>query len=563
MSLLSISIQAGILIAVITIIRALTINHLPKKTFIVLWGITLLRLITPLSLPSPLSVYSLANRVGMISDGPTTNFSLVNFSTLTIIPQTAGNASPLAMPTISMWLFVWGLGAVLCASYYALGYLRYSRKFAVSCSVENDFIADWLRSNQLKRKITVRQSDFILTPLTYGILQPVILMPPNIDWTDTQRLRYVLAHEYEHIRRFDSATKILLTLALCIHWFNPLVWAMYVLSNQDLELSCDEAVVHTFGETMKSAYALTLINMEERKKGIMPFANNFSKNAIEERIKAIMNYKKTSIFSVLVAALLVGVTTTAFALNAPVANSTPAKVKLADTASVTPQESTNASKSNTTVSSEIIPLHINSSKVQFDDSLYHWPSNVIEVTNTSDQAIMDYEIVCLAYDKNGKALELYWDAKNVAANGEVGSIGFASDGTDYGIVTGIYPVSPKAFSHVYRIMQQHPPADLIHSFEKERGKAWVENWLREWKQSEESFARDNAIEPKDIQTSTAVLFDGWKQSTGEHNAKYIITCIKQVTFTNGEIWTNPAYDGWLKDYQANTIKVSTLENYYN
>ena len=101
-----------------------------------------------------------------------------------------------------------------------------------------------------------------------------------------------------------------------MHWFNPLVWVMYILANRDIELSCDEAVVRLFGETTKAAYARALISMEETKSGFAPLCNNFNKNAIEERITAIMKFKKASIFSLALAlALVVGVTT-AFATSA-------------------------------------------------------------------------------------------------------------------------------------------------------------------------------------------------------------------------------------------------------
>lgn len=69
-------------------------------------------------------------------------------------------------------------------------------------------------------------------------------MSISTDLENTKMLQYVFAHEYVHIRRFDSITKLVLITALCMHWFNPLVWAMYVLANRDIELSCDEAVIH-------------------------------------------------------------------------------------------------------------------------------------------------------------------------------------------------------------------------------------------------------------------------------------------------------------------------------
>ena len=76
MGLLQMSLSGAVMIIAIIVIRALAINHLPKKTFLILWGIVLLRLMVPFSIPSALSVYSLAERneawisLGQILSGP-------------------------------------------------------------------------------------------------------------------------------------------------------------------------------------------------------------------------------------------------------------------------------------------------------------------------------------------------------------------------------------------------------------------------------------------------------------------------------------------------------------
>ena len=75
-------------------------------------------------------------------------------------------------------------------------------------------------------------------------------------------------------------------------------------------------MIHRFGNNSKSTYAHTLISMEEQKIGFMPFCNNFSKNAIEERITAIMKTRKTTVVSLVLAALIVAGTTTVFATSA-------------------------------------------------------------------------------------------------------------------------------------------------------------------------------------------------------------------------------------------------------
>lgn len=189
-------------------------------------------------------------------------------------------------------------------------------EFQAALPIQNDFVEQWQKTHSAKRPVLVRQSDKVSAPLSYGLWKSVILMPKKTDWNDIGQLEYILLHEYVHICHHDSAVKLISAFTLCVHWFNPLVWVMYFLLQRDIELACDESVVRRFGEQSKSIYANMLIDMEARKSGLMPLCNNFSKNAIEERIMAIMKMKKTSVMAVLLsAALIVGVAA-AFATSA-------------------------------------------------------------------------------------------------------------------------------------------------------------------------------------------------------------------------------------------------------
>lgn len=318
MSLLRMSFAGAVMILVVTVIRALTIYKVPKKTFMVLWGIILARLLIPFSIPSALSVYSLFGKKEPVIDniGGTT---VTN--PLPIIQagqMTASSNHTVNSTSVSSWVIIWIMGALICALVFSITYWKCYREFQTSLPVDNDFTRNWLNNHQIKRRISIRQSPLISTPLTFGIFHPVILMPKTTDWTNEKVLQYVLAHEFVHIRRLDTIMKLLLIAALCVHWFNPFVWMMYILASRDMELSCDEAVLHLFGEHEKSAYARTLISMEETRSGFTPLCNNFSKNALEKRMTAIMKTKKSTIFSIALAAFIVVGTTTAFATSAKV-----------------------------------------------------------------------------------------------------------------------------------------------------------------------------------------------------------------------------------------------------
>ena len=107
-------------------------------------------------------------------------------------------------------------------------------------------------------------SDQIVSPLTYGILRPVIILPKRMDWEDHNSLYFVLTHELAHIKRWDAAWKLCLAAVLAVHWFNPLVWMMYALANRDIELACDEKVIRTVGSKRRVAYARVLVEWEAR-----------------------------------------------------------------------------------------------------------------------------------------------------------------------------------------------------------------------------------------------------------------------------------------------------------
>lgn len=318
MDLLEVSFCGAVFILAVAIIRTTAINHLPKKLFLVLWEIIFLRLLIPFTIPSPFSVYTLIDRsiptpssFKTESVGITPSLSQEHFAIMQGIEQSAANRLP-----VSVWVIVWCAGMLFFAVAFAISYLRCRTEFRTALPANNAYVEQWLKEQPLKRRISIKQSDRIVTPLTYGVFHPVILMPKETDWENVTQLQYIFSHEYVHIFRLDALTKLIAALVLCIHWFNPCVWVMYILFNRDLELACDESVIRQFGEKSKSAYSLMLINMEAKKSGLLPFCNNFSKNAIEERITAIMSIKRMTFVTLTSSCLIVFVTVCLFATSA-------------------------------------------------------------------------------------------------------------------------------------------------------------------------------------------------------------------------------------------------------
>ena len=324
MSLLHLSFLGAVMIAAIAVIRAWTLHKLPKKTFCILWWIVLIRLLVPYSLPCHFSVYSM---LSLKNQGYETQQVHAVPTVYRMNPVHTGNiphaSAPVSFDTVSIrpQTVVWLVGMLGLGLYFIISYSICRKRFAESLPIENEYTNNWCKTHRTLRSISIRVCDRISSPLTYGLIHPVILMPKKTDWEDTNVLNDVLTHEYVHIKRLDAVFKLLLAAALCVHWFNPMVWMMYILAQRDIELSCDEAVIRILGST-KASYAMALIQMEEQKAGVSLIGNSFSRNALKERIIAIMKLKKMTPIAAAAAAFFVVGTTVAFATN-----NAPAKAK--------------------------------------------------------------------------------------------------------------------------------------------------------------------------------------------------------------------------------------------
>ncbi len=350
MDILQMSVYGGVMVLAIVAVRLAVLRFLPKRMLVILWCIALARLLVPLEIPSRFSVYSFVGKqaeadgnaiwrqndaedrmlrpqaqtdsitkvrqAGEAYGGELSEQSKMDDGALlTKVGATKGTGH-------LAWI-IWGTGAAACGIFFLAAYIRSLREFRMSLPARSDCVARWEECLRLAqgsfpwrrrlergrrgtvRPVTVRVSDRTDVPLTYGIFQPVILLPKEIEQEGAkqpEKLNYVLWHEYMHIRHGDCLLKLIVVAAVCMHWFNPLVWAMYVLINRDIELACDESVVRHCGIDSKALYADMLIGMEARKSGLAPFCSYFGRNAAEERIRAVMGIKKKSLGIAILAA---------------------------------------------------------------------------------------------------------------------------------------------------------------------------------------------------------------------------------------------------------------------
>ena len=501
MTLLEVSFSGAVFIIAVVIIRAIAINSLPKKTFLVLWEMVLLRLVIPFTIPSAFSIYTLINNTistPTFFEAETNNVASAVSREYFVVIQ--GIEQPVTnIPFVSVWFVVWCIGMILFAGFFIVSYLRCWIEFRTALPVNNDYVEQWIKERPLKRRISIKQSDRISTPLTYGVLHPVILMPKQTDWKNINQLRYIFSHEYVHIYRFDTITKLIAAYALCIHWFNPLVWVMYILFNRDIELACDESVIRQFGDKSKSAYSLMLISMEAKKSGLSPLCNNFSKNAIEERITAIMNTKRTTIITLLSACLIVLVTVSLFATSAIASTDS----KTSDMLTINDPK-TNTSDIIADVKGSMMIIHESADILHYEDGA---PYIHDILTNNTDSTIVETQYCMLAYNENGSPLKLYWNFLDSSAE--------------------------SSFENIVRTKTNILP----NQTEQYRG-----GWSLYDGEIMEVFP---------------------KVGNGEANqVAYSLFCLKQVVFEDGTVWNNSNYENWFKTYAGKEIAIDELQNYY-
>lgn len=292
MSLIEISLVASLQIASILAIRALALYKLPKVLFVYLWWTVLARLF----LPGQISFAWFGGKLPANID-----FSAVaakgNVARAWNMEHFA-NALPIL---IAIWLVVAAIVFLLFTGLHIVA----RREYRCSLPVAHSAVVDWLAQHPLRRKLCVRQSDRIDSPITYGVFCPVILLPSSANWDDSEKLNCMLLHEWMHCKHFDVLVKWLLVIAVSLYWFNPLVWVMFLFANRDMELYCDECVVLQLGLKARASYAHTLVSLENRRQNFMPIVGTFEGHSLKERVEAIMkSKKKTSVTALLIVALV-------------------------------------------------------------------------------------------------------------------------------------------------------------------------------------------------------------------------------------------------------------------
>ncbi|MDY4507460.1 MAG: M56 family metallopeptidase, partial [Candidatus Faecousia sp.] len=126
---------------------------------------------------------------------------------------------------------------------------------------------------------------------------------------------FIIAHERHHIRRHDPLWKLLGYCALCLHWFNPLVWLAFCLAGKDMEMSCDEAVIKRLGEHIRADYSQALLRLATHKRIVSGMPLAFGEGDTKGRVMNMAKWKKPKVWVSVLCVALCLVILAACALN--------------------------------------------------------------------------------------------------------------------------------------------------------------------------------------------------------------------------------------------------------
>lgn len=191
---------------------------------------------------------------------------------------------------ISLWMSDWILMIGLCwlflisgfSVYEIIKYHRLTRKLKKITEKRTCFLPEI-------GDVEYRISPLIGSPYTIGFLKPFIVAPESLE--DSRLSEMILRHEYSHLRRHDSAVKLLCLLAICLHFYNPLTLLTLLLYTSFSENIADQAATEGFTTEERKAYAVALVNLSARNRQVpVVWKNNLlgAKHTMKRRVEFIM-----------------------------------------------------------------------------------------------------------------------------------------------------------------------------------------------------------------------------------------------------------------------------------
>ncbi len=341
------SLTAGMIAGLVLVIRAVIGKKLPRRVCYALWGVVLVRLLLPVSLPSPASIFNPTEYTPQYTieqDFRANTAPQVTFPSNgihregTTIPEASAPdqaeqqpvqrpetsqpelsrpeqpPSPAAPEKAPLWApswpvllaAVWLGGAALFLLSGAGSYLFLRQRYRTACLLPDQSLFERCNSmlrRPFRRPVQLYRSSYASSPLVIGLFRPRIILPEE-EVPEEQAVCMVL-HELVHIRRGDHLIRLLSLMAASIHWFNPMIWLAFRFSAKDMELSCDEAALSRLGADSSKTYATALLELSVRQHRPFSPLLMFGESNLKSRVKNALSYKRPTLWISIAAVLVV------------------------------------------------------------------------------------------------------------------------------------------------------------------------------------------------------------------------------------------------------------------
>lgn len=336
------------LILALLALRRLFRKVLSRRAQYTLWGLVLLRLLVPASLPAadfslltaaePVvsglegqALYLSPSRVTLTApEGPLPSYRSEEDPKIVLGPPSENsvysytNSQQVVHEVEYAWQIVladqlppiWYGGMAVMACWLVLSNLLFWRKLRRARS-------PYPVEGSPRRVYLVEEG--LPSPCLFGLFRPAIYLTPAA-LQSPDRLRHVLAHEETHARHLDPLWSLLRAVCLTVYWFDPLVWWAALASRTDCELACDEGALRRLGEAERVPYGRTLLSLiPVRKAPANPLLSattmTAGKRQLKDRITRVAEnpvYLGRALFAaVALAALVCAVTFTGAKTPAP------------------------------------------------------------------------------------------------------------------------------------------------------------------------------------------------------------------------------------------------------
>lgn len=308
LSILNMGMTASVVILAVLLARGM-MRRVPKKFAYALWLIVGIRLVCPVAVSSPLSVFNLPgmshkevrfekNAAEITNQNEESvsgqKASQKNFGGeseavqdgTAVLPEEKSESSRTTSDWIPDFGVVWIAGMLLFLLWNIFLTVRMKMRLRKA----------------VRYRDNIYECENIPTPFVLGVFRPKIYIPFRLGEAERE---YILKHEQFHIRRKDYLVKFAAMILTIVYWFHPLVWISYICMVRDMEMSCDEYVLGAMEQDIRINYSESLLGFAMNRRYLSMGLLSFGETSTRRRVKNIMKFQKQKKWIGIAAILLI------------------------------------------------------------------------------------------------------------------------------------------------------------------------------------------------------------------------------------------------------------------